>query len=506
MTAASGPDDRDLVPRWRPFGAALRSGELESARAVPPAREVEADLAEAAAAFRRYPGLHTAGDLLGQALVQRVQDALVREAARYVVESESPSSAVRALAERTLSPEGPEVAKLTAPESFDHPHAVQRVSRLRAIVHREPRNAIRWADLALAHLNLGAIDAARREILVAATLSPMNRYILRSAARLFVLLGDPERAHDLLTRDTDALLDPWIHAAELAVSQMSGRQSRGVRRAREMVEGRNFPPWHISELAGELATAELRAGRTRQANRHMRQALVDPTENALAQAEWATKHGVHALNAERPANPLAFEARALAHAADQRYEEAALEGARWLADQPFAPEPAIFTSYIASVGAEDYVAGVEAARRGLVANPEDVTLRNNLVFSLASAGRVAEARHELSRVGRPRDQREAATLLATQGLVAFREGRVNEGRASYSAAVESLARKRDRERAALAAVFWAREEILAGSEKAAVAVLAAQAAAKEATSPEVRMWVERLKRFSHPAAGPVQRS
>jgi tetratricopeptide (TPR) repeat protein len=226
----------------------------------------------------------------------------------------------------------------------------------------------------------------------------------------------------------------------------------------------------------------------------MRRALEDPTENALAQAEWARSHGLqNPAIVEQLNKPLAFEARALAFSTAKMFVEAAAEGTRWQRDQPFAPEPAVFTSYIAAVALEDYSLAIEVARRGLVSNPDDVALRNNLVFSLASAGHPGEARAELASIGHvPEEPAKQATLLATRGLVAFREGRPDEGRAQYRTATEMLRRHRHHQREALAMLLWAREELFSNSDLARDVRAEALAIAADVTAPEVRLWAERL--------------
>src|SRR5271170_3663699 len=52
-----------------------------------------------------------------------------------------------------------------------------------------------------------------------------NRHVLRSAARLFFQVRDFERAHDLIRRNESTLGDPWLMAAEVALSGFAERRS-----------------------------------------------------------------------------------------------------------------------------------------------------------------------------------------------------------------------------------------------------------------------------------------
>jgi hypothetical protein len=306
-------------------------------------------------------------------------------------------------------------------------------------------------------------------------------------------MDQPDSAHDLLVADRSMLEDPWLAAAELATAALAGTPPTQMKHAQRMLDkpGR-FAPWHLAELASQVATTELRAGRIKRAKRLMRLALVEPTDNALAQAEWASANG---LNIE-PVSldvPRTYEARALRYAHSGDWKASSRAGLHWLADQPFAQEPAQFTSYVASVGAEDWTTAEHAARIGLVSNPESQMLRNNLVFALANQHRVNDAQDELRLIARSDlGPRELAILSATQGLVDFRSGRTAEGRARYQEAVNSLARQRYVDLAALAQVFLAREEVLAGTAEAHRAVDSALELATSAGAPEARLWMERL--------------
>ena len=504
MTAIPGSHTRDLLPRWRPFGLSVRTGELASLRGPGPQAQlpgVAVDLGEAAASFMAAPGPHTAGDLLGRAALVgpgALGHPEVRAALEFVERGRGEGELV-AIARFLRAGDGGD-SSLLAPAPFDKEGMRHRAAALRRVVSTEPRNAIRWADLALAHVNLGALDAAKREMQTAVALSTDNRYVLRAAARFYMLLGEQDRAHRLFTVDPAVIGDPWLHATELAVAQSAGRSSRFVRRARDVVDQRLFAPWHVSELAGELATAELRAGNARQARKYMRAALLDPTENTVAQAEWAAvRHGTQPPEESALSAPLSFEARARLHLQDERYADAATEAELWHNDQPFALEPAVFSSYVTSVGTQEFDRAILAARQGLVANPDSAVLRNNLAFALANRGDLSDAAEELRKAGVVADPHEYAVLTATRGLVAFRLGNHEEGRALYRDAVELLRARRENDHAALAALMLAREEVLAGTDQASAAYQAAEAAAGRSTSKDVRLWRDRLQRLAHPA-------
>ena len=99
------------------------------------------------------------------------------------------------------------------------------------------------------------------------------------------------------------------------------------------------------------------------------------------------------------------------------------------------------------------------AKMGLLSSPRDFMLKNNLAFALASLDRVQDALETLGGIneGDLKDS-EKATLIATRGTVAFREGNVESGRALYKSSIESFKKEKDLRSETLATFFWAREE------------------------------------------------
>jgi hypothetical protein len=508
VTAAGTPEDRDVVPRWRPFGATVRSGETMPLR-LRDASAAAFDLSEPEAAFREAPGLHTASDLVGSALSAGARTEPSLEAARYLLAAPAarpdPKDLARALLAQGVC--GPQPRDDVEAPRLDFMAVRARARELRRIVRNEPRNAVRWADLALAHTVLGHPQQAEREITTALTIAGPNRFLLRAAARLYVHLDRPDAAHDLLTRDPAVLDDPWLAAAELATASLAGRSSQHARRARLLLDDvHGHAPRHLAELAGQVATAELRAGRHRHAKRLMATALREPTDNVLAQAEWASANGLNLDRADLD-RPRTYEAQALRHSHEGNWPAASAAGMEWLADQPFAHEPAQFTSYAASVGAQDWALAETAARAGLVANPDDHLLRNNLAFALASQDRAAEAYDQLRLIApAPLDARERAVVMATQGLVLFRAGHPERGRQSYETAVAALAAGQNLDLAALASAFWAREEVLARTDHAAQVTAAAAERVRSTGFPAAMLWQERVESLivsGAAAQGPV---
>lgn len=496
MTAIPGAEDRNLVPRWRSLSQTAQSGELH-----PTSQPLEEPMrvgpsVERARAFSQHPGVFTAADLLGQAVVDgyKESDMSVTRAARLVLESEAPPSS-KEMARHVLGTAT--IGSVKDRSAMADINWRGRANTARRIVRSEPDNAIRWVDLSLAHVNLGELDKAFRELTIAQSLSPGNRYILRSMARLAVLRNEPRAGLWRLARDADSIGDPWVLASHLALAEEADLRSRHTSLARKIVDRDAFSPWDLSELASGLATIEFRAGNDRKAKKLMRLALRNPTENAVAQAEWSANKGLDIAMGDALLVPQSFEARARASASDGAYEAALRDGLNWLSDQSFAPEPAVFCTYVATIGLEEHATAIRVARRGLVASPDDRMLRNNLAFALICSGDLEAGKIELdlAESAAIAESDPGITIMATKGLYAFRSGDAVAGHQNYKAAVDAFVRRRELAQATLASLLWAREELTIGCPTADHVTREALTRARRNRSMDSDLWAQRVGRM-----------
>ena len=283
--------ERRMVPRWRLSAVTVMAGETLPIRPrrhhawLSDRSELEARLQ---AWYRR--GLPSrAVELITAALLYRTPEA-GKEAALFLMSQEEHDSLPRRLAEQLVGElhrpvEGQIDLRLPIEEPVDR----FTVRRLRSELRQNPNNPLGWADLAHAHASLGNLKSATHSMRVALALNSQARMILRSASRLYVHCDEPDRAHDLISRADRTRSDPWLLAAELATAHVAERTSKLTRVAKRMVQDKSLLPFHITELAGALATLELEAGRDRKARQLFRLSLADPTDNSVAQAQWASR-------------------------------------------------------------------------------------------------------------------------------------------------------------------------------------------------------------------------
>ena len=462
MAGFSTDKDRKVIPRWRTFSLTLRLGELHSVESPPTHQQVTSDfLAQRIMDWRKNRTVGHAADLVGAALtLGREGDAA--EAARFLLQDDLKVSPwAKELAEQALgTPDNTD--EVAIPEVLNTSTLREQVRTFRHLLRTEPRDPITWVELSRAYAILGLREQAKRSMTVALQLGNNNRFVLRSACRLWVHLDDPERAHDIIVRADRTHHDPWLLAAEIAIGSIAERTPRFVKSARRMLSRGQLSPAHISELASAVATLELRSGNVKKSKGLFSQSLESPTENSIAQAAWASRQPNSAIRFDDQRLELhnSFEAASWNYYHKSQWEPAVEQCKLWQFDQPFSSRPSVHGSYVSAVALGDYETSEWFARQGLRANPSDFTLLNNLAFALINRGDMNEAKNALSIASRLHfSNLERVVLHATQGLLAFRTGDVVAGRQLYSDARLKARRMGNDRLLALASVFHAIEEV-----------------------------------------------
>ena len=464
MAGFSSDGDRKVIPRWRTFDQTLRFRELNSVVPHRSHRQVDADfLAPKLTDWLENRTVGHAADLVGTALTLG-KEGEVAEAAKFLLQDEVQASPwAKELAERALrNPNNVEEAP--NPEALEEVALHNRVQTFRRLLRVEPKDPIVWVELSRAYAILGLREQAERSMTVALQLAMNNRFVLRSASRLWVHLDDPERAHRIIGRADRTRHDPWLLAAEIAVGSINGKTPRFVKAARRVLAGEQFSPVHISELASAVATLELGSGNVRKSKRLFSQSLEQPTENSIAQAAWASRQN-DAIQFDDEHLKLcnAFEAETWICFQKSQWQQAVKQCKLWQYDQPFSSRPGVHGSYMSAIALEDYATSTWFAEQGLRANPSDFMLMNNLAFALINRGDIGdieEAGQVLSRASYLQLSKHSRLVLqATQGFLAFRSGDVVSGRKLYLDARLEARNMKDDRLLALASAFHAMEEV-----------------------------------------------
>jgi Tfp pilus assembly protein PilF len=459
--------NRRIVPRWRDFLTTCTLGELGhlSGRVahIQPSADVPTETRDS---WLLNKSLWHALDLISAAYtVGQVSDPDVLEAARFIRERENscPKAGLE-LARRILDP-GQSVYPVTDAEIVQPERVRTEIHALRTRLVDEPRNSIAWVDLARLYAIVGNLTKAERAVEISCSLAGENRFVLRSAARFFLHSGQKDRALQLIRNSNAVSHDPWLTAAEIGVSSYASVPPRYARTARRFLEGDNVSNFSKSELASALATAEMIEGKSRTARKLFRISLVSPTDNSLAQAQWASA-SVGELNFDfqtaQMQVPRSYEAKAIREIDAGAWSSATENTIKWLQDQPFSSRPAAVASYLLSVIFQDYHRAERIIRSSLVSSPRDSMLLNNLAFVLLCQNRIAEGEAALTTAALgPQNVISSITLLGTAGLLQFRKGEYDEGRVLYLRAIDR-ARALDKSKyEAMGMLHLAQEEIRA---------------------------------------------
>jgi len=489
MAQLFGDQDRKIFPRWRPFRETLKTGELSSIENAARKNTPIDDLLRLKAQWGKNRTPSFAADVVSAA-VALDEPGQAKQEADFLLKAQSVPLPARSLAERILGIATVEPA-LDINDVLNAQSTRKKIHDIRRRLWDDPHNVIGWTELSFFFAVIGVHDKAISAMENALRLAPHNRYVLRSAARLFVHINHLGRAHELLLTNERTRYDPWLLAAEIAIADARGKPPKFAITGRRTLNS-GIDRFHVSELASAIGTLEINAsGSTRRGRRFIQDSLEKPSENAVAQAAWADrKFGMIDINGtilrQSP------EAKTWDNYMIGNWRRALDASMTWFRDQPFSKHPPIIASYLSALVFQEYESAAKIAGQGLVANAGDPLLLNNLAYSLANQGKISEAVTALKNIsleGLPTEI--SAPVLATRGLIAYRSGNAIEGRALYMEAVERL---NGHQSALLRAnLHMAIEELRAGTPQANVVAVASLGITAEVVMPEVVMLRERLR-------------
>jgi len=493
--------DRRVVPRWRVSSEVALSGELTPLRERTNIVSFDRELARLKTEILLSPTPGVAADALGVAILSG--DATLAAQAKDILHKH-----------QDIVPEGlrkligtrEEVIEDATMSRWDYSSERNKMAirRIRQLLQQYHRNPLLYLDMARNQAVLGLREKAEKSIRVALSLAPQHRHVLRAAARFYISEDAPEIALRLLVNTPMTRHDPWLMAAEVATAQLAGRGSKFFKHGKSMLDNPSFRLVNLSELAAAVGTVELEDGRRKDAKRRFEMAMLDPTENALAQVKWAEdkSNSLFAFG-KPPQNPPGAHEAAFIKAYYQSHDilEAARHVDKWFDDEPFSATAAMMHSYMGSL-LDDYQSVIDVCNLGLRSNPNHPCLVNNKIFAEISSGQVFAGDEEtvLSKltaiakhlsVESSKEDADLAHIGANYGLLLYRAGHSEEGRRAYDHAVKWAMRKNERFSAANALMFHAREAILSRAEWAGE--LLRETAATTSNSSGQTFYIAKLK-------------
>lgn len=447
MSSISYKEKRDVIPNWRSYTRTASLGELFSiqreqfeAPVFPITRYIEAWLDQKTLPF--------ATDLLSAALVNGVKNnSIVSQAASFVLTNRGIPEPIRKIAQSYIMSEVKDTFKekvnpsLLLDNLFNNEDRAKDAIRL---IKREnshfPYNPIAYCELARYYTLLGVRAHAEKAMNIALHLATDLRYVTRCAVRLFLQLGDAEHAHWVVTKNTAIKVDPWLLASEIAINSSLGRNSRFAKIGIRLLQSEKYAPFCCSELASALGTLEMANGSRKKCTKFVNASLQSPNDNSLAQAEWLKSvHSDLRLDFKDYSDLLLkSEADARYSFFRKEYDQALVESIKWIDDLPYDKAPILFGSSVAHTFLKDFDVAAKILRVGLISNPGDTMLLNNLAYVLALKGETAQAESIMDKPFMFDNTLDTNSLIchtATVGLIAFRKGEIEKGINKYLAAI-----------------------------------------------------------------------
>jgi tetratricopeptide (TPR) repeat protein len=454
-------------------------------------RERTRFLKDQIAEFEHEKTVWHAGDLLGSALVEG-DNEVIQSSAIFISDNadKAPPLALK-IAREIIGIASKDIVTL---DDIDWKGQV-RASK--AATRQFPDNAIAWIDAALGYTVLGQKRLAERAVHIAILLEPQNRFVLRSAVRFYIHSEDLDRASKLVTSNEATLRDPWLMSAELALASAMKKYSNFFSAARRLAEDQSFRDYDRSELSIAIASLEVEAsGSRKRIKKFFKQGLVDPTENAVAQAEWLAGKaaGLEPVQASAFQTPGTFEALANEKLASGKWDEAFANSYLWFQDQPFSARPAIFATFIGSTLIDEPDKVIKIGELARISNPDEATLLNNLAFTYANQNNVSKANNALQQALRhARTAEERVTVKATSGLIAFRQNDPILGEKLYLESIEMAQRDRELSRLEnICKVYLAREKMHSFPEKRVESIGIMEESLRKTSSPVTQAIIRRV--------------
>lgn len=496
--------DRRVVPRWRVSTEVARSGELAPLHERESSISFDRELARLKTEILLSPTPGVAADALGVAILSG--DAALAAQAKNILHKYQ--DIVPDTLRKLIGPQEEVIEEDATLSKWDSSSSrnQEAIRRIRHLLQKYQRNPLLYLDMARNQAVLGLREKAEKSIRIALSLAPQHRHVLRAAARFYINEEAPEIALHLLVNSSMTRHDPWLMAAEIATAQLAGRGSKFIKHGKSLLDNPSLKPIHLSELAAAVGTVELEDGRRKDAKRRFEMAMLDPTENALAQVKWAEDKSnlLFAFGKSTHQLPGAHEAAFIkAYYQSHNIIEAARHVDKWFDDEPFSAIAAMMHSYIGSI-LDDYQSVIDVCELGLRSNPNHPCLINNKIFAEISSGQVFEGDEEtvlgrLAAIAKylsaesSKEDADFAHIGANYGLLLYRTGYPEEGRLAYDHAVKWAKRKSEPFSAANALMFHAREAILAKTEWAASLLREAEAATTNVNSNGQSFYMAKLK-------------
>ena len=220
MNGTTPYDSRRLLPRWWAASQSAIHGELQFSRKLTQKKSKKTSIVNnsnilldrLALKWRKEQNIENAAELVSTGVVVGINSD-VENAAKYLICSSDIVAPEVIVASKFLLSGNANPLDVNVSEFRDirNPTSIYRqISNLKFRVRTAPRDSISWIELARLYTVLGQNESARECIQVAITLSPENRFVLRSASRFFVHSNNVDEGLHIIRQSKSIVHDPWL--------------------------------------------------------------------------------------------------------------------------------------------------------------------------------------------------------------------------------------------------------------------------------------------------------
>ena len=472
---------RNVIPNWRSYSDTLNLSELDSVK-TSKKKLVKYNLSEYINDFKQNKSTVYASELISAGVSNnQTLIAEVKEAAKFLLDAgESVNESQLKIANKIYNNqsiyEAPQVNTILPLTQFSEKNYHADIRMFKNLIKVNPYNAIPYVELSRCYATLGISDKSISAMKVALHLAPGNRFVLRSATRLFAHYDSPQEdhlsyVHYYLKKYARASKDPWILSAEISTANVLEKTSKNIKQAIELIDAKKYTPDSITELASSIGTIEFSHGSNKKAKKKFQTSLLSPNDNSLAQAEWISNYMSLDVDQSAYSSKKNFEAMALDLYYDDKYEDALDYTVKWFMDQPYSTRSVTHASRLISPlkgKNEKTDTLIQLLASGLISHPNEPIIINNLAYALALNGEPMKAMEYINNHKHHKmDSIQRTCFKATEGLAQFRLDKPDIGRKLYQEAISDA--KKDDEKVLnwKAILNLAREEFLAGSNESA---------------------------------------
>ena len=198
-------NNRHVIPNWRSFERTVRTGELNVNRVVQSAKLfTEEDLADYYFDWKLNRNIAHAGDYISAAISNGyINNEETLEVANFVLtKAEESTSILLDTANLIISSnEQKKDGIIKSDHLFQDTHELIKIyselHKYRELLRNYPSNAIYYVEMARLYISLSMYEKAMKHMEYALYLAPTNRYVIRSAVRLYIHHGKNEKAYSI---------------------------------------------------------------------------------------------------------------------------------------------------------------------------------------------------------------------------------------------------------------------------------------------------------------------